>query len=150
MNYAEGGMNDFLIRSLAEWPTKGLPWLIKVLADRRKIALYGDMGAGKTTLVKAFCQHLGVTGNTTSPTFSLVNQYTYPLENGATALFHHLDLYRLRSTQEAFDIGMEDLLYDPWYCWIEWPQLVEDFLPADAVKIQLEVVGSEARRLVIL
>ena len=139
-----------LIHSIQEWPTKGLPWLADVLGDRRKIALYGEMGAGKTTLVKAFCQYLGVRGNTASPTFSLINQYTYPLGNDGVALFHHLDLYRLHSAQEAFDIGIEDLLYDPWYCWIEWPQLIETLLPADAVKIQLEVVAPDVRRIVIL
>ncbi len=143
-------MNNLMIGSVAEWPTKGLPWLMEALAGRRKIALYGDMGAGKTTLVKAFCQYLGVTGNTASPTFSLINQYSYPLENGELALFHHLDLYRLQSVQEALDIGIEDLLYDPWWCCIEWPQLIENLLPADAVKIQLEVVGPDARRLIVL
>ena len=139
-----------MIHGVAEWPTKGMPWLIHALAGRRKIALYGDMGAGKTTLVKAFCQYLGVTENTASPTFSLINQYRYTLDNGSTALFHHLDLYRLRSIHEAFDIGIEDLLYDPWYCWIEWPQLVESLLPPDTVKIRLEVIGPDMRRLVIL
>lgn len=143
-------MHDLLISSVTEWPSKGLPWLLNALAGRRKIALYGDMGAGKTTLVKAFCQSLGVLENTASPTFSLVNQYSYPLEDGALALFHHLDLYRLRSAQEAFDIGIEDLLYDPWYCWIEWPHLVEMLLPADAVKLQLDIVDTDVRRVSIL
>jgi len=150
MNDEVGTMDNLMIHSVAEWPTKGLPWLMEVLAGRRKIALYGDMGAGKTTLVKAFCQYLGVAENTASPTFSLINQYSYPLENGERALFHHLDLYRLRSVQEAFDIGIEDLLYDPWYCWIEWPQLIENLLPMDAVKIQLEVIGPDTRRLIVL
>lgn len=141
---------EMIISSVAEWPTKGLPWLMNALAGRRKIALYGDMGAGKTTLVKTFCEYLGVTENTASPTFSLINQYSYPLENGATALFHHLDLYRLRTAQEAFDIGIEDLFYDPWYCFIEWPQLIENLLPPEAVRIQLEVVEENVRRLLIL
>ena len=66
------------------------------------------------------------------------------------ALFHHLDLYRLASIQETLDIGIEDLLYDPWYCCIEWPQLVETLLPADTAKIQLEVIGPDTRRLVVL
>ena len=83
-----------------------IPELLQALEGRRKIALYGPMGAGKTSLVKAICQHLGVRENTASPTFSLVNQYSYVEKDGSTSLFQHLDLYRLRSAQEAFDMGM--------------------------------------------
>ncbi len=108
------------------------------------------MGAGKTTLVKAFCRHLGVIENTSSPTFSLVNEYSYPEQNAGTALFHHLDLYRLRTPEEAFDIGIEDLLYDPWYCFIEWPQIVEDLLPLETLKLEIKAVGPESRQLLIL
>lgn len=123
---------------------------MEALAGRRKIALYGDMGAGKTTFVNAFCRYLGVRGNTASPTFSLVNQYRYALPDGSEALFHHLDLYRLRSVQEALDIGLEDLLYDPWYCMIEWPQLAEPLLPENSAKIQIEITGESSRRILIL
>lgn len=125
------------------------PQLLEALAGRRKIALYGEMGAGKTTLVKAICQHLGVRGNTASPTFSLVNEYSYAEADGSEALFHHLDLYRLRTAQEAFDIGLEDLLYDPWYCVIEWPQLVEDLLPEDTAHLEIEILGETARHLTL-
>ncbi len=122
-----------------------MPRLLEALAGRRKIALYGDMGAGKTTLVKAFCEYLGVRSNTASPTFSLINQYRYPAADGSESLFHHLDLYRLNSAQEVFDIGLEDLLYDPWYCVIEWPQLAEAMLPEDAARIEIEITGEESR-----
>ena len=122
-----------------------MPSLLKALAGRRKIALYGDMGAGKTTLVKALCQHLGVQGTTASPTFSLINEYRYQAADGSEALFHHLDLYRLNSAQEAFDIGLEDLLYDPWYCVIEWPQLAEAMLPEDAARVEIEITGEQSR-----
>jgi tRNA threonylcarbamoyladenosine biosynthesis protein TsaE len=122
-----------------------MPRLLEALAGRCKIALYGDMGAGKTTLVKAFCEYLGVRSNTASPTFSLINQYRYPVADGSEALFHHLDLYRLNSAQEVFDIGLEDLLYDPWYCVIEWPQLAEAMLPEDAARIEIEITGEESR-----
>jgi tRNA threonylcarbamoyladenosine biosynthesis protein TsaE len=126
-----------------------VPKLLEALAGRRKIALYGEMGAGKTTLVKAICQHLGVRGNTASPTFSLVNEYSYTESDGSEALFHHLDLYRLRTAQEAFDIGLEDLLYDPWYCVIEWPQLVETLLPEETVRLEIEILGETARHLTL-
>lgn len=123
------------------------PELLLALSGRRKIALYGEMGAGKTTLVKALCAHLGVRENTASPTFSLVNEYSYLDSDGSACLFHHLDLYRLRSAQEAFDIGIEELLYDPWYCVIEWPQWVENLLPEGAVRLEIEILG-ETQRLI--
>lgn len=124
-----------------------VPELIAALAERRKIALYGEMGAGKTTLVKAICQHLGVQDSTASPTFSLVNEYKYLAPDGSAQLFHHLDLYRLRSAQEAFDIGLEDLLYDPWYCVIEWPQWAEGIFPKDIARLEIEIIGETARRI---
>ena len=140
---------EILIHSLPELDTC-IPRVLEALAGRRKIALYGDMGAGKTTFVKAFCRHLGVRETTASPTFSLVNQYSYTEKDGSTALVYHLDLYRLQSLHEALDIGIEDLLHDPWYCIIEWPQLAEPLLPEDAAKIQIEITGETARRILIL
>ena len=127
-----------------------IPAVLEGLAGRRKIALYGEMGAGKTTFVKAFCEYLGVQGNTASPTFSLVNQYRYAMPDGRESFFHHLDLYRLRNASEAFDIGLEDMLYDPWYCVIEWPQIVESMLPPEAAKINIEILGETSRRILIL
>ena len=140
---------EILVHSLAELDD-AMPRLAGILDARRKIALYGDLGAGKTTLVQAFCRWLGVEDNATSPTFSLVNEYRYLDTDGNPALVHHLDLYRLNSAQEALDIGIDELLYDPWYCFIEWPQLIEALLPEDAVKIQLDILSETARRLLIL
>ena len=127
-----------------------VPALLDALAGRRKIALYGEMGAGKTTLVKAICKYLGVQENTSSPTFSLVNQYRYAEADGSISLFHHLDLYRLRSVQEAFDIGLEDLLYDPWYCVIEWPQWAENLFPEGMARIEIEILGEQERRIQVV
>ena len=140
---------EILVHSLAELDD-AMPRLAGILDARRKIALYGDLGAGKTTLVQAFCRWLGVEDNATSPTFSLVNEYRYLDTDGNPALVHHLDLYRLNSAQEALDIGIDELLYDPWHCFIEWPQLIEALLPEDAVKIQLDILSETARRLLIL
>lgn len=122
-----------------------MPRLLEALGTRRKIALYGEMGAGKTTLVKALCAHLGVEGHTASPTFSLINVYRYRTADGTEALFHHLDLYRLNTTEEVFDIGLDDLLDDPWYCVIEWPQLAEPMLPPEAVRIEIRITGEQRR-----
>jgi tRNA threonylcarbamoyladenosine biosynthesis protein TsaE len=127
-----------------------IPAILDVLGSRRKIALYGQMGAGKTTFVKAFCRHLGVEENGASPSFSLINEYSYQEPEGGLALVHHLDLYRLKTLEEAIDIGIEEVLYDPWYCFIEWPQLAEPVLPEDTVKIQIDILGETQRRLLIL
>ena len=137
---------EWTIKSPDDLPAL-MPQLLQALAGHRKIALYGEMGAGKTTLVKAICQHLGVRENTASPTFSLVNQYSYLEADGSISLFHHLDLYRLGSAQEAFDIGLEDLLYDPWYCVIEWPQWAEQMLPENAIRLEIEILGETERRI---
>ena len=139
---------ELIIHAPSELPA-AMPQLLEGLAGRRKIALYGEMGAGKTTLVKAFCQYLGVRDTTASPTFSLINQYRYAETNGSQALFHHLDLYRLNSLQEVFDIGIEELLYDPWYCVIEWPQLVEPMLPEETAQVEIEIIGEQSRRILI-
>ena len=140
---------EILVHSLAELDDT-IPRLAEILGARRKVALYGDLGAGKTTLVQAFCRWLGAADTATSPTFSLVNEYGYHDTEGSPALVHHLDLYRLNSTQEALDIGIGELLYDPWYCFIEWPQLIEPYLPEDSAKIQLDILSETARRLLIL
>ncbi len=140
---------EITIHSLPELESC-IPKVVDALAGRRKIALYGDMGAGKTTFVKAFCRYLGVQEMTASPTYSLVNQYSYAEKDGSVSLLHHLDLYRLKSLQEVLDIGIEDLLYDPWYCLIEWPQLAEPLLPDDAAKIQMEITRETSRRILIL
>ena len=137
------------IHSVQELDT-AIPLVLEALAGRRKIALYGEMGAGKTTFVKAFCRHLGVRENTASPTFSLINEYSYIGKDGAKLLFYHLDLYRLKSLQEALDIGIEDLLHDPSYCVIEWPQLAEPLFSDDSAKIQIEITGETTRRILIL
>jgi tRNA threonylcarbamoyladenosine biosynthesis protein TsaE len=140
---------ELFTHSPADLPA-AVPPLLAALAGRKKIALYGEMGAGKTALVGAWCAHLGVPGRTASPTFSLVNEYRYPADNGKTALFRHLDLYRLNTVQEAFDIGIEDFLYDSEYCIIEWPQLIESLFPKDMAKIKIEIIGETARRILIL
>ena len=121
--------------------------LLQRMGDRRKVALYGQMGAGKTTFVRAICQVLGAVGNVSSPTFAIVNEYSLSETGDAV---YHLDLYRLKTLQEAMDIGVENYLEDAAYCFIEWPELIEPLLPPDAVRIKLELVNDSQRKILFL
>lgn len=118
-------------------------------AGRRKWMLYGDLGAGKTAFVKAFCRHFGTSETASSPTFSLVNEYFYT-DNGKKSVIRHLDIYRLKNIEEALDIGIEDFLDDPDYTLIEWPEIIEPLLPPDVLKIHIEITADSARKFVIL
>lgn len=120
--------------------------LLVFAGTRRKFAFYGEIGAGKTTFIQAICRQLGVHEGVVSPTFALVNEY----ESEAGAFIYHLDLYRLTNIDEALDIGIEDMLYDEHYCFIEWPELVEDLLPEDIVRIKLEIDGHSTRKILLL
>ena len=124
--------------------------LIQIAGDKRKILLYGEMGAGKTTFAKAFCQVLGVKDITSSPTYSLVNEYSYINAMGVEAFVHHIDLYRLKSLQEALDIGIDDYLYDPNFTLIEWPQIIEPILPDNMLKIVMQINQHSGRKIVVL
>lgn len=141
-------LNEYAIPTVSDLPL-AVEWLLKVAKGRTKIMLYGDMGAGKTTFTKAFCQYWGVQNMASSPTFSLVNEYIY-VQNGVEKRIHHLDLYRLKSIEEALDIGIEDYLYDDSYCLIEWPQIIEPLLDDDALKICFKISDNSTRKIVIL
>ena len=105
----------------------------------------GDMGAGKTTLIKSISEQLGATGEFSSPTYSLDNEY--PLTKGKIA---HLDLYRLRSLDEALDIGIEDYLFGSSYCFVEWPQLIMPLLKkGEFLTIQIESISESQRKITI-
>ncbi len=148
LKYNAVSMKEFLIPSLSDL-SKAVEWFLKEAKGRKKIVLYGTMGMGKTTFSKVFCQHLGVKNTATSPTFSLVNEYVYE-ENGVEKLVHHLDLYRLKSLEEALDIGIEDYLFDDNYCLIEWPQIIEPLLDDDVLKISFEFSDNSIRKVLIL
>jgi tRNA threonylcarbamoyladenosine biosynthesis protein TsaE len=139
---------EFLTPSVSEFPN-AVKWVLAQANGRKKIMLYGEMGAGKTTFTKAFCHYLGVKTGTSSPTFSLVNDYVFN-EHGIEKHIYHIDLYRLKSLEEALDMGIEEYLFDPHYCLIEWPQLVEPLLDETVLKISIEKKGKSVRKVVIL
>ena len=106
---------------------------INQIGDRRVFAFYGKMGAGKTTFVKAICEELGVEDVITSPTFAIINEYTQP--DGEP--LYHFDFYRIKKLEEVYDMGFEDYFYSGALCLIEWPELIEEVLPEDAVKVHI-------------
>jgi len=112
------------------------------MADHRVFAFYGNMGAGKTTFIKAICQELGSTDNITSPTFALVNEYT----SGAGDPIYHFDFYRIKKLEEVYDMGYEEYFYSGHLCLIEWPELIEELLPDDAVRVQISVEADGKRQ----
>ena len=109
------------------------------------IALHGEMGAGKTTFVHALCDELGVENAVSSPTFSIINEYT--TAKGKT--IYHLDLYRLKSVQEAIDAGVEDCFYSGNLCLVEWPEIAPSIFPDNTLHVYIEIAGNYERRLVI-
>lgn len=124
--------------------------LLEEAGARRKFVLTGDLGAGKTALVQALCSHLGVSQLVTSPSFSIVNEYSYSDKQGREQVVYHLDLYRLKTVQEALDIGVEELVEDENYCFIEWPELIGELLPEDVFRINITILPSAARKILFL
>lgn len=108
--------------------------LLKAHPRSKLFAFYGNMGAGKTTFIKAICKKLGVTDIVNSPTFSIVNEY----KTIAGKSIFHFDFYRLKHTAELLDIGYEDYFFSDSYCLLEWPEKIEELLPAGCIKVNIE------------
>ncbi|MBO4451054.1 MAG: tRNA (adenosine(37)-N6)-threonylcarbamoyltransferase complex ATPase subunit type 1 TsaE [Bacteroidaceae bacterium] len=107
---------------------------IEAMGDHKIFAFYGKMGAGKTTFIKAVCEQLGVTDVINSPTFAIVNEY----EDSNERPIYHFDFYRIKKPAEVLDIGFEDYISSDNLCFMEWPELIGDFLPEEAVKVMIE------------
>ena len=105
------------------------------IGDSTVFAFYGKMGAGKTTFIKAVCEELGVEDVITSPTFAIVNEYR---SDASGELIYHFDFYRVKKIEEVYDMGFEDYFYSGALCFIEWPELCEEVLPEDTVKVMIE------------
>jgi len=110
---------------------------------RKVFAFSGDLGAGKTTFINALCKDLGVTETVTSPTYSIIQEYS--TENNA--VIYHIDLYRIKSEREAMDAGIEDCLNSDEICMVEWPERVPEIFPSDTIYTNIEVVSATKRNL---
>ncbi len=110
----------------------------------RCFAFYAEMGSGKTTLINAICKQLGVTEDTSSPTFSIINEY----RGKENTIIYHTDWYRLKGTQDAIEAGVQDILENKdAYCFIEWPEIAEELIPVTCLKIKLNHVDFDTRTL---
>lgn len=119
--------------------------LLESLEGRTVVALRGEMGAGKTTLVRALAEVMGVTDQVTSPTFALVNQY----EGGQGERLYHFDFYRIDDVREAYDLGYEEYFYSGDLCLVEWPEKVEPLLPEELVEVHITVDSPTERTFTI-
>lgn len=108
---------------------------VEAMGDSTILAFYGSMGAGKTTFIKAICEEMGVEDVITSPTFAIVNEY-----RSATSgeLIYHFDFYRIKKQEEVYDMGYEDYIESGAVCFMEWPELIEELLPEDVVKVSIK------------
>lgn len=122
-----------------------LPYIAKEIIANTKhkvILFYGDMGVGKTTLIKEICRNLGVNDITHSPTFSIVNQY-----EAKEHTVYHFDFYRITDENEAYDIGIEDYFYSGDWCLIEWPSNIKNLLPINTTEIHLSITENSKRNI---
>ena len=103
------------------------------MGERRVFAFYGKMGAGKTTFIKAMCEELGVTDVINSPTFAIVNEYM----DGKGEAIYHFDFYRIKRVEEVYDIGFDEYIYSGNLCLMEWPELIEQLLPEETVRVDI-------------
>lgn len=119
---------------------------VSMMGDANVFAFYGAMGAGKTTFISALCEALGISDVVNSPTFSIVNEYR---SDTTGELVYHFDFYRIQKIDEVYDMGYEDYFYSGALCLIEWPELIEDLLPEDAVRVSIEEQPDGSRTLTL-
>jgi tRNA threonylcarbamoyladenosine biosynthesis protein TsaE len=107
--------------------------IVEVFENEKKIVFFGEMGVGKTTLIKSICKVLNVQDLVTSPTFSVVNEY----QNKDGNSLYHFDFYRIKNQEELFDLGLEEYIYSDNYCFIEWPEKAEGLLTDNFIQVQM-------------
>lgn len=132
---------ELTITQISELP-KVAKQILALNSDKKIFLFNAEMGAGKTTLIKQLCSELGVTETVSSPTFSIVNEY-----QGSTSTVYHFDCYRMENPEEAYDIGIEEYLFSDAYCFIEWPEIITNFLPEEDKCVSINIfVEPEGRR----
>ena len=114
--------------------------VLSICQNRRIFAIYGDLGAGKTTFVKALCERLGSDDVVKSPTFAIVNEY-----EGSEGAIYHFDFYRIKSIEEVYDLGYEEYFDSGSWCFIEWPEMIGTLVPEEAVTIRIAEGGPTKR-----
>ena len=140
-------MNEYkiTINGLEEYPQAAREF-IKFMDKARIFAFYGKMGSGKTTLIKSICEELGVEDTINSPTFAIVNEY----EDREQNTIFHFDFYRIKSLEEVYNMGYEEYVYSNAYCFMEWPELIEELLPEETTKVYIEENEEGAREVRIV
>ena len=109
----------------------------------KKLLFFGEMGSGKTTLIKEICKQLGTDDIISSPTFSLVNEY----QTSNQEVIYHFDFYRIEEEEEAYDIGIEDYFNSDAWCFIEWPNNIENLLPLEATNLNITILDNGKRNI---
>ena len=135
-------MTEIIINGTQDLPRAARVFLDHI-GDSRVIAFYGSMGAGKTTFITALCEALGVRDVVNSPTFTIVNEY----RDGAGEPVYHFDFYRINRISEALDIGLYEYFDSGALCLVEWPEMIEELLPEDVLKVQILVDDADTRTL---
>lgn len=118
---------------------------LSLINEYKVIAFSGDLGAGKTTFINAVCEELGVKERVSSPTYSIIQEY----RAGDGKIIYHMDLYRIKSEEEAIDAGVDDCIYSKEICFVEWPEMVADIFPANTVYCSFEILENDHRKLIV-
>ena len=135
-------MTEIIVNGIEDLPRAARVFLDK-RGDASIIAFYGSMGAGKTTFITALCEALGVKDVVNSPTFTIVNEY----RDGRGESVYHFDFYRINRLSEALDIGLYEYFDSGRLCLIEWPEMIEELLPEETLKVQILTDDARTRRL---
>lgn len=133
------------IENLGDYPVAARTF-VEAMKDSRIFAFYGKMGSGKTTLIKSICEELGVEDAINSPTFAIVNEYE---ERNGNPIYH-FDFYRIKTLAEVYNMGYEEYFYSDGICFIEWPELIEELLPEECVRVEIEEEADSTRTVRII
>ncbi len=132
------------INGLDDYP-RAAKEFVQYLGNGRIFAFYGKMGSGKTTLIKSICEELGVEDAVNSPTFAIVNEY----QSGKGETIYHFDFYRIKSVEEVYNMGYEEYVYSDAYCFMEWPELIEELLPEECIRVDVNEESDGTRTICI-